>query len=184
MSSDTLFSGSMPYGPFWNSVQAFIGSILVCFSSFHVIVSLLTSMNSWRCFFMVRSFVVLILKLINLLQSIGIYSVLSMIWVYVILQQRHKIHWIFRVLGLAMYMVASTDLGFTIWLLFEKLLKGKGPYQYTTLKYFLYVINKYVFLPSFSAYCKAMSDKFIQVRWQIFYCSTDVTSSGIVINAC
>ena len=53
-----------------------------------------------------------------------------------------------------MYMVASTDLGFTIWLLFEKLLKGEGPSRYMPLKYLLYVTNKYVFFPTF---CEEMT---------------------------
>ncbi len=72
-----------------------------------------------------------------------------MTWVYIMLRQRHKIHWIFQVLGLAMYVIASADIGFTVWLLFEKVLKGESLYQYTTLKYWVYVTNKYGVLPSF-----------------------------------
>jgi len=86
---------------------------------------------------------------VNHLSSTGIYTVLSMIWVYIILRQRQKIHWIFRVLGLIMYMVASADIGFTVWLLFQKTLKGESLCQYVTPRYLLYVTNKYVFLHAY-----------------------------------
>jgi len=94
-------------------------------------------------------------------------------------QQRHKVHWIFHVLGLAMYMVASADIGFTVWLLFKKVLKGESAYRYTTLKYLLYVTNTCVLLP----HREEMIYSFIQVCWQILYCSIDAMSSGIAINA-
>ncbi len=72
-----------------------------------------------------------------------------MIWVYVMFRQRHSIHWIFQFLGIAMYMVASVDIGFTVWLLFEKILKGQSPCQFVTARYLWYVTNKYVFLHAY-----------------------------------
>jgi len=71
-----------------------------------------------------------------------------MICVYIILQRQHNIHWIFQVLVLAMYILASADIGYTMWLLFAKLLKADAqvPYVYLRVKYWVYVTNGYVFL--------------------------------------
>lgn len=87
-----------------------------------------------------------------------------MICAYIILQRQHNIHWIFQVLVLAMYMLASTDIGYTMWLLFAKLLKGDAvPYMYLRVKYWFYVANVYVF-PSGLCYS---GDLFI--RFQSFF---------------
>jgi len=86
----------------------------------------------------------LLLEAIDLLLSIGIYSILFMICAYIILRRRHNIHWIIQVLGLALYILASADIAYTMWLVFGKLLKGDVPYADLRVKYWLYVTNRYV----------------------------------------
>ena len=75
--------------------------------------------------------------------TIGLYVVLFLTCVFLLVRRRHKIHWLLRVLGLATFILASVDMGYTIWLLFGKLLKGNLSYQVLRLKYWFYVTNKY-----------------------------------------
>lgn len=62
----------------------------------------------------------------------------------VCLQWRRRVPWVFQVLGLVMYVVASADIAYTVWLLFGKELKGDLLDPYMGVKYLLYVTNKWV----------------------------------------
>ena len=107
---------------------------------------------------------------------------------YMVLQRRHKIHWVIQVLGLALFVLASVDIAYTMWLLFGKFLKGDLLIFFTYLrpKYWLYVTNRYVLWhlsPSASGPYYSGDDSFVfKVFLQTLCCSIDVTSSGTVTN--
>lgn len=105
----------------------------------------------------------------------GIYTVLVVLSVF--LQWRRRVHWVFQVLGLVMYVVATADVAYAVWLLFGKELKGDllGPYM--RVKYLLYVTNKCVF--RLCGFTCSVSPVCLQTR----YCCTDAPLSGITINA-
>lgn len=73
---------------------------------------------------------------------IGLYVILFLTCVFLLVGRRCKIHWLLQVLGLATFILASVDIGYTMWLLFGKLLKGDLSYQALRLKYWFYVTNK------------------------------------------
>lgn len=71
----------------------------------------------------------------------GIYTILFSICTYVLMRRRRKIHWILPLFAVAMYSLATVDMGYTLWLLFGKLLKLDLDYQSVRPKFWLYVTN-------------------------------------------
>ena len=72
-----------------------------------------------------------------------------MICAFVILQRRHNIHWMFPVLGLALYTLASADIAYTMWLVF-----GNSDliisYTYVRPHHWLFITNRYVLLQAYT----------------------------------
>ena len=107
---------------------------------------LLTYLASLQHFFTVCSISALAFEVLQSLLLLGIYTSLSIICAYILLQRRHNAHWIFPVLGLALYTLASADIVYTMWLLFGKLLKGDLLISYTYIRphHWLFITNRYV----------------------------------------
>ena len=114
----------------------------------------LTYLTSLRYSFTVCIIASLAFEAFKPLLLIGIYFILFAICACIALQQGHKIHWVIQVLGLILFMLASADIAYTMWLLFGKFLKGDLLifFTYVKPKYWLYVTNRYVFRRLLQAY--------------------------------
>ena len=62
-----------------------------------------------------------------------------------VLRRQRTIYWMIQILGLTLFLLASADVAYTMWLLFGKFLKGDFfiLYTYVKPKYWLYVTNRY-----------------------------------------
>lgn len=91
---------------------------------------------------MVRTSVLVQLHISSLPLYTGVYTILFSICAYVLIRRWRKIHWILPLLAVAMYSLATADMAYTLWLLFDKLLNLDLSYQDLRLKFWLYVTNK------------------------------------------
>lgn len=75
-------------------------------------------------------------------RNLGIYSVLFSICLYILIRRRRSIHWILPVLTSVMFAIATADICYTLYLLFQRLLDGALTFRDMRPKYWLYVTNK------------------------------------------
>lgn len=72
----------------------------------------------------------------------GLYFILFVICIYVLLQRKEAAHWILFSFAIAMFTIATSDIMYTHYLVFSKLLKGGVSFNDLRPKYWFYVTNK------------------------------------------
>lgn len=74
--------------------------------------------------------------------SIGLYSILFVICIYILHQRKETAHWILVIFATAMFTIATSDVIYTYYLVFVKLFKVGLSFNDLRPKYWFYVTNK------------------------------------------
>lgn len=72
----------------------------------------------------------------------GIYFILFFICLYVLTYRKHAIHWVLLGAAIAMFTIATTDIIYTYFLVFNKIFKTGISFDDLRPKYWLYVTNR------------------------------------------